>query len=128
MANQYHEPVEEISQENRDITRALHSLKEEIEATDWYNQRAATTQDESIRRILIHNRDEEIEHAAMVLEWLRRRMPAFDENLRTYLFTSGPIDQIEEAETSGGEQSNGEDGGTESGRGNSGDLGIGGLK
>ncbi len=93
---QYHEPVEELQGQDRDIIRALNSLKEEIEAVDWYHQRAATTDNEALRKILIHNRDEEIEHACMALEWLRRIMPKWDEELRTYLFTEGDITELEE--------------------------------
>lgn len=92
----YHEPVEELQQQTRDFTRALNSIKEELEAVDWYQQRAATTQDPDLKAVIEHNRDEEIEHACMVLEWLRRNMPAWDEQLRTYLFTSAPITEIEE--------------------------------
>ncbi len=93
---QYHEPVNELKSKDRNIVRALASLKEEIEAVDWYHQRAASTEDDDLKSILIHNRDEEIEHAAMILEWLRRTIPAFDEELRTYLFTDEPITGIEE--------------------------------
>jgi hypothetical protein len=99
----YHEPVEELSQEDRNIHRALNSLKEEVEAVDWYHQRAAASKDETIRSIILHNRDEEIEHACMMLEWLRRTMPEWDAALRTYLFTSAPITEIEEAATGGEE-------------------------
>lgn len=115
----YHEPVEELTAEDRDISRALKSLKEEIEAVDWYHQRAAATKDDSIRDVIIHNRNEEIEHASMMLEWLRRKMPVFDEALRTYLFTEAPITQIEESST-GGEKP--------AGKSPSGGLGIGSLK
>jgi ferritin-like protein len=111
--SEYHEPTEELSEEARDAHRALTSLQEEIEAVDWYNQRVDCTKDEELKAILEHNRDEEIEHACMVLEWLRRRTPAWDENLRTYLFTRAPITGIEE-------------GGT--GREDHSDLGIGSLK
>jgi hypothetical protein len=71
--------------------RAIVSLMEELEAVDWYNQRVDACKDAELRRILEHNRDEEKEHAAMVLEWIRRRDPKFDEELRDYLFTSEPI-------------------------------------
>jgi ferritin-like protein len=97
----YHEPTDELTQKTRDYTRALNSLKEEIEAVDWYQQRVDATDDEKLAAILAHNRDEEIEHACMVLEWLRRNMPAWDENLRTYLFTENEITDIEEDEMSG---------------------------
>jgi hypothetical protein len=121
MANMYHEPVEELPQSDRDITRALQSLKEEIEAVDWYNQRAASTGNQELRNLLLHNRDEEIEHATMLVEWLRRLMPAWDEELRTYLFTSGSLESIEESAAEGEAE---QGGAAESG--SSGDLGIGG--
>ncbi len=88
MANEgYHEPVEELSDETRDFHRAIVSLMEELEAVDWYNQRVDACKDPELRGILEHNRDEEIEHAAMALEWIRRRNPVFDKELREYLFT-----------------------------------------
>ena len=98
---QYHEPVQELDQKTRDITRAITSLKEELEAVDWYNQRVATTSDPQLKKILAHNRDEEIEHACLTLEWLRRNMDKWDEELRTYLFTSGEITELEEHATGG---------------------------
>ena len=69
----YHEPVGELSAKTRDFHRALQSLMEELEAIDWYNQRVDVCKDEELKKILIHNRDEEVEHAAMVIEWLRRQ-------------------------------------------------------
>src|SRR5258706_16415564 len=96
MMAEYHEPEAELSDAVRDMHRALVSLKEEIEAVDWYHQRWAASKDETLRAVLAHNRDEEIEHATMNLEWLRRNMPKWDEVLRTYLFTSGPITEIEQ--------------------------------
>jgi len=69
---------------------------EELEAVDWYDQRIAATEDAELRDILAHNRDEEKEHAAMVLEWLRRRDATLDEHLRTYLFTDKPVVEVEE--------------------------------
>jgi hypothetical protein len=71
-------------------------LQEELEAVDWYNQRVEVTKDDQLRRILAHNRDEEIEHAMMALEYLRRINPVFDKHMRTYLFTEGDILDIEE--------------------------------
>jgi uncharacterized protein len=68
---------------------------EELEAVDWYNQRVDATEDEALAKVLAHNRDEEKEHAAMVLEWLRRRDPVLDAHLRTYLFTEGDITELE---------------------------------
>ncbi|MFW5793406.1 MAG: encapsulin-associated ferritin-like protein [Bacteroidota bacterium] len=87
----YHEPVDELSNEARNFSRALNSLKEEIEAVDWYHQRVVTTDDEELRDIMAHNRDEEIEHACMTLEWLRRNMPGWDAELKENLFKEGPI-------------------------------------
>jgi len=87
----YHEPVEELTAETRDMHRAVLSLMEELEAVDWYNQRMETCADPELRAILRHNRDEEKEHAAMVLEWIRRRDPAMDKELREYLFTDKPL-------------------------------------
>ncbi|WP_341877838.1 ferritin-like domain-containing protein [Defluviitalea saccharophila] len=92
----YHEPVELLDEKARDIARVLHSLKEEVEAVNWYHQRVSASKDPQVKAILAHNRDEEIEHAVMAIEWLRRNLPAWDKELRTYLFTEGPITQIEE--------------------------------
>ena len=94
---QYHEPPTELEPADRDIARALNSLKEEIEAVDWYHQRAAVCADDELRKILLHNRDEEIEHAAMALEWCRRVIPELDAVLRTYLFSEGSITELESA-------------------------------
>ncbi|NCS64918.1 MAG: ferritin [Hydrogenophilales bacterium CG03_land_8_20_14_0_80_62_28] len=92
MANEgYHEAVEQLSAETRDMHRAIVSLMEELEAVDWYNQRVDACGDPDLRAILAHNRDEEKEHAAMVLEWIRRRDPRFDKELRDYLFTDKVI-------------------------------------
>ena len=99
----YHEPIEEMSDETRDMHRAIVSLMEELEAADWYNQRVDACKDPELRAILRHNRDEEKEHAAMVLEWIRRRDPCFDKFLHRYLFTSGPIEEIEERQEAAGE-------------------------
>jgi len=87
----YHEPVAELSDESRDAHRALVSLIEELEAVDWYQQRAAVCKNPELRAILAHNRDEEKEHAAMLLEWIRRNDPAFAKELKDYLFTDKPI-------------------------------------
>ncbi|HKL47563.1 MAG TPA: encapsulin-associated ferritin-like protein [Candidatus Izemoplasmatales bacterium] len=89
--NQYHEPYEELSNETKDVTRAFRSLIEEFEAVDWYNQRMDVTTNSELREILKHNRDEEMEHAAMTLEWLRRRIPELDDELRENLFKEGDI-------------------------------------
>ncbi len=95
MTNQYHEPFELLSEKTKDITRAINSLKEELEAVDWYNQRADIATDPELKAILEHNRNEETEHAVMIMEWLRRNMPGWDEEMQTYLFTSSPITQLE---------------------------------
>jgi len=100
-SGEYHEPFDQLRDDTKDLHRALVSLQEELEAVDWYQQRVDAAQDPELKRILAHNRDEEKEHAMMVLEWLRRRDPAFDEHMRTYLFTSGDITELEEAETDG---------------------------
>ena len=87
----YHEPIEELSAETRDMHRAIVSLMEELEAVDWYNQRADACKDSELKAILEHNRDEEKEHAAMVLEWIRRQDTSFSKELKDYLFTKKPI-------------------------------------
>jgi uncharacterized protein len=87
----YHEPVERLSAATMDFHRAVVSLIEELEAVDWYNQRVDACADPELRAILAHNRDEEIEHAAMALEWIRRRNSVFDKELREVLFKDGPI-------------------------------------
>ncbi len=92
MANEgYHEAIEELSDDTRDMHRAITSLMEELEAVDWYNQRVDACKNDDLRAILAHNRDEEKEHAAMVLEWIRRRDPSFDKELKDYLFTDRSI-------------------------------------
>jgi len=121
MSTVYHESG--LSQEAQEVHRALASLIEELEAVDWYNQRADVTQDEGLKAILLHNRNEEIEHASMALEWLRRRISNFDEELRTYLFTSAPITEVEEAAGEGG----GESGDTGEAGASAGSLGIGNM-
>jgi ferritin-like protein len=92
MANEgYHEPIDELADETRDMHRAIVSLMEELEAVDWYNQRVDACKDAALRAILAHNRDEEKEHASMVLEWIRRRDTDFDKELKDYLFTDKAI-------------------------------------
>src|SRR5690348_4626183 len=90
-----HEDTTRLGADVIDRHRAIVSVMEELEAVDWYDQRAKATDDAGLRAVLEHNRDEEKEHAAMVLEWLRRRDPALSEHLRTYLFTDAPITEIE---------------------------------
>lgn len=92
MANEgYHEPLDQLSAVTMDMHRAITSLMEELEAVDWYNQRVDACTDPELKRILEHNRDEEKEHAAMVLEWIRRNDPKMDHELRDSLFKAGPI-------------------------------------
>ena len=92
-----HEDEGKLNPKTIDQHRAFVSLQEELEAADWYNQRVEAATDPELAAILAHNRDEEKEHAAMVLEWLRRSDPKLDEHLRTYLFTEGSILGREEA-------------------------------
>jgi ferritin-like protein len=93
MSSGYNET--DLSAESRNIHRALASLQEELEAIDYYHQRLDRSEDAALKAILVHNRDEEMEHAAMLTEWLRRTLPSFDTALKTYLFTSKPITAIE---------------------------------
>ena len=97
-----HENAEALGAEVIDTHRAIVSLMEELEAVDWYNQRAKATSNPDLRAILEHNRDEEKEHAAMVLEWLRRSDAALSQHLKTFLFTQGPITGIEATMEEGG--------------------------
>ena len=92
-----HDPLAQLSPETRDLSRATVSLMEELEAVDWYTQRAEACTDPELRAVLIHNKNEEVEHAVMLLEWLRRKSPVFDTNARKYLFTSAPIVDVENA-------------------------------
>jgi uncharacterized protein len=94
-SSEWHEGRDSLSERTLNFSRAIKSLQEELEAVDWYNQRAEVTKDDQLRRILEHNRNEEIEHAMMALEYLRRMNPVFDEHMRTYLFTEGDITEIE---------------------------------
>ena len=84
----YHEPLDKLSDDTRDMHRAIVSLMEELEAVDWYNQRAEACNDDELRGILEHNRDEEKEHASMLLEWIRRHDAKFSGKLKDYLFTT----------------------------------------
>ena len=97
----YHERFDDLTPETRDMHRAISSLMEELEAVDWYQQRVDATKDKDLKAILGHNRDEEIEHAMMVLEWIRRRNPTFEVNAKTYLFSKGNVTKVEDAATTG---------------------------
>ena len=91
MADGYHEDLKILSNETQDMHRALRSLMEELEAVDWYNQRVDACTDDELRAILAHNRDEEKEHASMLLEWIRRKDKSFEHELKDYLFTDKAI-------------------------------------
>ena len=93
---EWHEDYNKMSEATRNFSRAIKSIQEELEAVDWYNQRAEQTTDKQLKKILEHNRDEEIEHAMMALEYVRRINPVFDEHMKTYHFTKGDITEIEE--------------------------------
>ena len=116
----YHEPYEALSEPTRNLHRAIVSLKEELEAVDWYQQRAEACTDDELRAVLVHNKNEEIEHAMMTLEWLRRHDPVVAANIATYIGASGPITEVEKQTTGGGASA-------PSGS-SSGSLGIGSLK
>lgn len=107
----YHEPASLLDEGVVDRHRMITSIMEELEAVDWYDQRVVATDDPELAAVLAHNRDEEKEHAAMGIEWLRRHDPVFDEELRTYLFTDGPITHLEEAAMAGAESPQGRDAG-----------------
>jgi ferritin-like protein len=92
-----HERREQLKPETIDRHRAIVSLMEELEAVDWYDQRVDAATDDELRAILAHNRDEEKEHAVMILEWLRRHDPQLDQQLRTYLFAAKPVLEVEAA-------------------------------
>jgi ferritin-like protein len=93
----YHESADLLPEATKDFHRAIESLIEELEAVDWYQQRADATKEETLRAVLLHNRNEEVEHAMMTLEWLRRRDAKIDETARMFLFAEGEITQIEAA-------------------------------
>jgi len=114
-----HEPREVLGEATIDRHRAITSIMEELEAIDWYDQRVASTTDASLAAVLAHNRDEEKEHAAMTLEWLRRHDATFDGHLRTYLFTELPVTEVEAEAMAGGDARDGSGDGS---------LGIGSLK
>jgi ferritin-like protein len=122
----FHESTDLLKPETMDRHRAIVSLMEELEAVDWYDQRVDAAIDDDLRAILAHNRDEEKEHAAMTLEWLRRHDAGFDEQLRAYLFIDKPVlereDEIDRAEhAAGGGKGSDSSGGD-------GSLGIGSLR
>ncbi len=118
-----HESEQSLKPETIERHRAVVSIMEELEAIDWYDQRIDAAHDQQLKEILAHNRDEEKEHASMMLEWLRRHDPKLDEHLRTYLFTNkGLLEIEEEAEGKGMDQHGGEPSAFD------GSLGIGSLR
>jgi len=96
-----HEAASDLASSTIDRHRAIVSLMEELEAVDWYEQRVDATSDNELGAVLAHNRDEEREHAAMILEWLRRNDPRWDRVFRTYLFTDDPITELEHEAATG---------------------------
>jgi uncharacterized protein len=124
MANSagYHESESKLRPETLDNHRAFTSMQEELEAADWYDQRVDAATDSALKEILAHNRDEEKEHFAMLLEWYRRRDPTMDAHLKEYLFTSGSLVAREQAGSAGA------GGAAEPAAGSNGSLGIGSLK
>jgi|SRR4051812_18417897 ferritin-like protein len=118
----YHEPIELLSESTKNMHRALVSLREELEAVDWYQQRAEACSDTELAAVLTHNKNEEIEHAMMTLEWIRRHNPTVADNIKTYVGSEGPILEVEKAAVSGG------GGGGDEPSTTSSSLGIGSLK
>jgi ferritin-like protein len=92
-----HAPREKLSKETLTLHHAVVSLKEELDAVDWYRQRADDCSDKELAAVLLHNMREEMEHATMVLEWIRRNNSDFDRYMRIYLFTEAPITEVEDA-------------------------------
>lgn len=123
----YHEPLEKLSPATIDLHRAVRSLMEELEAIDWYQQRVDATDDQELRAVLAHNRDEEVEHAMMTLEWIRRRHSTFDAAMRTFLFSEGDITTVEaRTKAQAGDQGGGREAGA--GGNSKGSVTIGSLR
>src|SRR3569623_1522190 len=118
----YHEPIELLSEPTKNMHRALVSLREELEAVDWYPQRAEACSDPELAAVLTHNKNEEIEHAMMTLEWIRRHNPTVADNIKTYVGSEGPILEVEKKAAQGG------CGGSDDQKTTSTSLGIGSLK
>jgi uncharacterized protein len=123
-----HEAAELLRPETIDRHRAFASLQEELEAADWYDQRVDATIDPQLAAILAHNRDEEKEHAMMLLEWLRRHDPTLDGHMRTYLFTESPITEIEAQVEGGGQPGSAAPAKGDGAGATEGSLGLGGTK
>jgi ferritin-like protein len=124
-SGQYHEPIELLSEETKNMQRALVSVMEELEAIDWYQQRAEACSDPDLKKILLHNKEEEMEHAMMGLEWIRRHSPSFDKQARAYLFSTGDLTNLEEKEMGEGSTGGGSSGSSSTA---SQSLGIGSLR
>ena len=120
----FHEPAETLPGHVKEEHRAIASLIEELEAAHWYTERMAGTQDDQLRAVLEHNRNEELEHASMLLEWIRRNMPDFAAPIQTYLNTTAPITEIEETASGGTNPEGNAAGGPTAAQ----DLGIGSMK
>jgi len=136
-SDNFHEPLELLSEDTKNTHRAIVSIMEELEAIDWYQQRAEACTDPELAAVLTHNKNEEVEHAMMTLEWLRRKVPVFDENIATYINSSGPILEVEEnitagatgkGEGNGGGKGSASKGGPSKSYNTSESLGIGSLK
>ncbi|MGC9123541.1 MAG: ferritin [Thermoplasmata archaeon] len=89
-----YERIDDIDSKTADLTRARQSLIEEIEAMMFYDERASATKDQILREIMIHNRDDEKEHAALLIEYLRRNDPEFDKELKEILFSSKEFNNL----------------------------------
>jgi ferritin-like protein len=124
----YHEREDLISEATKNMHRAIVSLKEELDAVDWYQQRADACSDDDLKSVLLHNKDEEIEHAMMVLEWIRRHDGTFDAQIGNYIHSTGPIVQVEKQANATAEGGAGAVPSGPSARAPSPSLGIGSLK
>lgn len=102
MAEAWHAPYEKLTRETITLHQCIRSLMEELEAVDWYRQRADDCADSQLQAILLHNMREEMEHACMELEWLRRNNSDFAAQMATYLFSEGDITEVEERAEAGG--------------------------
>lgn len=101
-ADSFHAPFERLGRKTVTMHYAIRSLMEELEAVDWYRQRADDCDDEQLKAILLHNMREEIEHASMIMEWLRRTDPDFAGQFATYLHSKGDITEVEKRQEEGG--------------------------
>jgi ferritin-like protein len=104
-----HEQPELLSEATKNMHRALVSLREELEAVDWYQQRAEACSDPELAAVLQHNKREEIEHAMMTLEWIRRTSAEFDGHIQTYVNSEGPILEVEKNTKDGAGEGDGDE-------------------